>query len=414
MWDHMTPDQTVADRATSHHTTRGALALLATVLVSLVVAAPAARAEPTAASSTTDACLAKPNAPSPQGSHWFYHLDRTSGRHCWYLRAQDANAGDAKIAGPRSASAPTVRPSAPANLLPADAPAETLADGGGDRNAIKPVVAPPSPPSMVWPSAPAASTEPAPAQMDAAPNVIVPPVKEPQVEARKPDLDALPPKRNPARPPAVERPSDSVVEPAHMPALLGTALALAIIIVGSLAARLILRLMRRPRRRSVLDITEPGWDTPLPQLVASPGIAAAMPWQGDITRATRDPRAQAFPPRGGWNAVAKPAAQDDRRSDDRRSDDRRQGEPGEEVRRYAPRRARAQDSRRDRTPDQRGAPAVPPSRDAARVLEDNVRELLHRLRKDLRTQTDSAGVRAAADRAPAMRAGDLRRARPTS
>ena len=34
-----------------------------------------------------DDCLAAPNAPSPQGRHWYYRLDWATQRKCWYLRA---------------------------------------------------------------------------------------------------------------------------------------------------------------------------------------------------------------------------------------------------------------------------------------------------------------------------------------
>jgi hypothetical protein len=33
------------------------------------------------------ACLSAPNGTAPQGQHWYYHLNRTSGQKCWYLRA---------------------------------------------------------------------------------------------------------------------------------------------------------------------------------------------------------------------------------------------------------------------------------------------------------------------------------------
>src|SRR6516165_7617978 len=32
-----------------------------------------------------DDCLAGPNTEAPQGSHWYYRLDRLSHRQCWYL-----------------------------------------------------------------------------------------------------------------------------------------------------------------------------------------------------------------------------------------------------------------------------------------------------------------------------------------
>jgi hypothetical protein len=34
-------------------------------------------------------CLEAPNAPAPQGSHWYYHTDQSTQRKCWYVRAQD-------------------------------------------------------------------------------------------------------------------------------------------------------------------------------------------------------------------------------------------------------------------------------------------------------------------------------------
>jgi hypothetical protein len=33
-------------------------------------------------------CLAAPNAQSPQGSHWYYRVDRVNKRRCWYLAPQ--------------------------------------------------------------------------------------------------------------------------------------------------------------------------------------------------------------------------------------------------------------------------------------------------------------------------------------
>ena len=59
----------------------GSIALVATLLVSGVgigVPANTARAAD---------CLAAPNSPAPQGSHWYYRLDWTNQRKCWYFRA---------------------------------------------------------------------------------------------------------------------------------------------------------------------------------------------------------------------------------------------------------------------------------------------------------------------------------------
>lgn len=41
------------------------------------------------ARSAADECLAKPNAPTPQGQHWYYRVDHANdGRQCWYLRSE--------------------------------------------------------------------------------------------------------------------------------------------------------------------------------------------------------------------------------------------------------------------------------------------------------------------------------------
>jgi hypothetical protein len=40
------------------------------------------------ASRAADDCITKPNAPSPQGSHWYYRVDRATHRECWYLGAE--------------------------------------------------------------------------------------------------------------------------------------------------------------------------------------------------------------------------------------------------------------------------------------------------------------------------------------
>jgi len=36
-------------------------------------------------SRAADDCLAGPNAAAPQGSHWYYRVDRAAHRECWYL-----------------------------------------------------------------------------------------------------------------------------------------------------------------------------------------------------------------------------------------------------------------------------------------------------------------------------------------
>jgi hypothetical protein len=35
-----------------------------------------------------DECLSGPKGTAPQGSHWYYRVERSSGRHCWYLGSE--------------------------------------------------------------------------------------------------------------------------------------------------------------------------------------------------------------------------------------------------------------------------------------------------------------------------------------
>jgi hypothetical protein len=71
---------------------------LAALLVILVM--------PVHASQAADDCLAKPNAAAPDGSHWYYHVDRATGRQCWYL----GSAGR-KVPQHASQDAPSISPS---------------------------------------------------------------------------------------------------------------------------------------------------------------------------------------------------------------------------------------------------------------------------------------------------------------
>jgi hypothetical protein len=40
------------------------------------------------AAGAVDDCLSGPKGQTPQGAHWYYRIDRTTKRHCWYLADQ--------------------------------------------------------------------------------------------------------------------------------------------------------------------------------------------------------------------------------------------------------------------------------------------------------------------------------------
>jgi hypothetical protein len=54
------------------------LAMLAMLFIALTPRAGGAE-------SAGDDCVAKPNSAAPQGSHWYYRVDRTANRRCWFL-----------------------------------------------------------------------------------------------------------------------------------------------------------------------------------------------------------------------------------------------------------------------------------------------------------------------------------------
>src|SRR3974377_134608 len=124
------------------HTRRGVAAALTVSLTAFIGTAEVSRA--------ADDCLTKPNALAPQGSHWYYRIDRTTHRQCWFLGAEGAFAArqdslpvrpraskmtaqtkpqaatqtitaDATKAGPLPAKGAPVKPQAPPHAIPTDA-----------------------------------------------------------------------------------------------------------------------------------------------------------------------------------------------------------------------------------------------------------------------------------------------------
>ena len=90
----------------------------ATLAVSLTVIGTAE------VSRAADDCLTKPNALAPQGSHWYYRIDRTTHRQCWFLGAEGAFAArqDSLPVRPRASKMTAqTKPQAAAQTITADA-----------------------------------------------------------------------------------------------------------------------------------------------------------------------------------------------------------------------------------------------------------------------------------------------------
>jgi hypothetical protein len=94
------------------------LTAIAALLVALVAGAGSQPSR-----SAANVCLSAPNGAAPNGQHWYYHLDRTRRRKCWYLRELTATPGADAVVAP--AEADRTSPSAPADT--AAKPADSVA-----------------------------------------------------------------------------------------------------------------------------------------------------------------------------------------------------------------------------------------------------------------------------------------------
>lgn len=83
-------------------------------------------------------CAAKPNAPAPQGQHWYHRTDRGARHRCWYLAPQDMSAQKsatntsqkATAEGPKTPAVASGAPQVPATKPPTGAaPAPAVANG---------------------------------------------------------------------------------------------------------------------------------------------------------------------------------------------------------------------------------------------------------------------------------------------
>jgi hypothetical protein len=65
-----------------------------------------------------ESCLLTPNAPAPQGAHWYYRTDPSSQNKCWHLRT-DGQTGEQSV---RQSEQPVISEAAPTPPLPRPAP----------------------------------------------------------------------------------------------------------------------------------------------------------------------------------------------------------------------------------------------------------------------------------------------------
>ncbi|MFN5283079.1 MAG: hypothetical protein ACK5DO_37710, partial [Bradyrhizobium sp.] len=117
-------------------------------------AAPAAT--DTANTKTADACQSAPKGIAPAGSHWFYHLDRSTQKKCWYLGdarnkvvAKTTAAQQQPAAAPDTATADAALPQS----QPAPAPQPAMRKTGAHAHAAWPSPQPAAAPGVASPAA---------------------------------------------------------------------------------------------------------------------------------------------------------------------------------------------------------------------------------------------------------------------
>jgi hypothetical protein len=170
---------------------------------------------------------------------------------------------------------------------------------------------------------------------------------------------AAPPSRAPLRAANVERPAApaEVEAGTHTPALLGAALALLIVVLGSIVARLAASLIRSRRRDRALAAAT----TPPPMFSAqdAPALVPVMPRKRDVARTRHVPRLPSDTP---------PERQE-----------------------------RTQDRTQDRDPEraQDRAAVAGDRAERIRVVEQDVRNLLRRMRNDVLDQQPAPAAPAA-------------------
>jgi hypothetical protein len=125
--------------ATEGSMTRPMMFLVPAILMSLATGLMTVRAG--LAEPAVDECKIKPDSSAPAGSHWYYRVNRTDKRHCWYLGPEgmkvrsQAREGASHVSSPTPAreNAPEMTRAMPAQMEPAQ---RTVAEAASTRVAV--------------------------------------------------------------------------------------------------------------------------------------------------------------------------------------------------------------------------------------------------------------------------------------
>ena len=254
---------------------------------SIIAGAPLAAVSQNAPEATSTAtaasdCLASPKGVAPQGQHWYYRVERTTKRQCWYLRAEGGKDSAKAVRTAQAApDAPTADSAAPQQHPVQDARAEYLTPQGNAAPTTSNAAAPAKPAPMQQAATPSADSN----------------AQQPTVATRWPDAAATSPAPQ-AAPAPVASPAPPSAKPSKSPAPVTLAAAdattdkptgslqmLLLVIGGALALAGLLasivyrfaggrgRVQAADHRRVNWDNREPHDDDRAPWLDATPAAA---------------------------------------------------------------------------------------------------------------------------------------------
>ncbi|WP_157817206.1 hypothetical protein [Bradyrhizobium sp. SK17] len=167
----------------SNRSAKFAAALAASIMAGANFGAMAQNAATTASTGTAtartaDSCQSAPKGTAPAGSHWFYHLDRSTQKKCWYLGDARNKVAKTAVAQPAAVPDTATADATPPQGQPAPPPAmrKSIADARAEW---------PSPQAGTAPSAVAGA-----GQADSAAPIPAAPAAPPEANAQSSDANA--------------------------------------------------------------------------------------------------------------------------------------------------------------------------------------------------------------------------------
>jgi|HubBroStandDraft_6_1064221.scaffolds.fasta_scaffold570405_1 hypothetical protein len=179
------------------------------------------------AARAADGCINQPSLQAPQGSHWYYRVDRAAHRKCWYLGSQGLRLHRVVSVEPRAARKPVSHATASAEKPRKRPIAETSAAAAGKSTHPGEVL------STLWPRQEASfrSIQPEPAMSTSH-------ADEDLTTDAAEDMPLIWPVLTAAELAAYARASDPLIPAKHMPLLFVGALALAAAVGRAIAKAL--------------------------------------------------------------------------------------------------------------------------------------------------------------------------------